>query len=233
MKKILAILILSILTIPVFAQDAFKRTKFFNIGYVNSTLTPEFEKGMEGNYGFSMSLGNRYWLHKQPIAGILKFGLDAIWFDANYVNLKTESSDGNYYYDDDEGMFDEINTGSHQIEIGLGVGPSVTVAPFANNSNQLKDLRASLFFHVVPSFSGVLMNNDGDLKLNYGIVPFLKFGGCINWKALSFFAEGRWGSANYKMASANDEIEEDGDVISFDKWSMKTSSVRFGIGISF
>lgn len=224
---------------PAIAQDAFKRTKFFNIGYVHSTLTPENEKSMEGNYGYSMSLGNRYWLHKQPIAGILKFGLDAIWFDTNYVNLKTESSDGNYYddddYFDDEGMFNEINTGSHQIEFGLGIGPSITVAPFAQKSTQIKDLRASLFFHAVPSFSGILMDNDGDLKLNYGFVPFLKFGGCINWKALSFFAEGRWGSANYKMASANDDVEdiEDGDMIRFDKWSLSTSSVRIGIGISF
>ncbi len=143
-------------------------------------------------------------------------------------------NDKGYGYDDDE-IFDEINTGSHQIEIGLGVGPSVTVAPFAQMSNQLKNLRASLYFHVVPSFSGVLMDNgDGDMKLNYGFVPFLKFGGCINWKALSIFAEGRWGSANYKMASTADVEDPDTDeIISFDKWSMKTSSVRFGIGISF
>lgn len=259
MKKILVILMLSILTVPAFAQDAFKRTKFFNIGYVNSTLTPEKEKGMKGNYGFSMSLGNRYWLNKQPIAGILKIGIDAIWFDANYVNLKTKSSNGNrnHSYDDilgdydlgdyaddlgdysdyldDEEIFDEINTGSHQIEIGLGVGPSITVAPFAQKSGPINDLRATLFFHVVPSFSGVLMNTDGDLKLNYGFVPFLKFGGCINWKALSFFVEGRWGSANYKLASANTDVEdlEDGEIVSFDKWSLSTSSVRFGIGLSF
>ncbi len=226
---------------PAFSQDAFKRSKFFNIGYVNSTLTPEDEEGLQGNYGFSLSLGNRYWLNKKPIAGILKIGIDAIWFDANYVNLKTKSYDDydydydyDYGYDDDE-IFDEINTGSHQIEIGLGVGPSVTVAPFAQMSNQLKNLRASLYFHVVPSFSGVLMDNgDGDMKLNYGFVPFLKFGGCINWKALSIFAEGRWGSANYKMASTADVEDPDTDeIISFDKWSMKTSSVRFGIGISF
>lgn len=241
MKKIITILLLTVLAMPAFSQDAFKRSKFFNIGYVNSTLTPEDEEGLQGNYGFSLSLGNRYWLNKKPIAGILKIGIDAIWFDANYVNLKTKSYDDydyNYDYDygyDDDEIFDEINTGSHQIEIGLGVGPSVTIAPFAQMSNQLKNLRASLYFHVVPSFSGVLMDNgDGDMKLNYGFVPFLKFGGCINWKALSIFAEGRWGSANYKMASTADVEDPDTDeIISFDKWSMKTSSVRFGIGISF
>ncbi|MDE6697341.1 MAG: hypothetical protein K2K25_10725 [Muribaculaceae bacterium] len=236
MKKLLIVLLLAVLTMPAFSQDAFKRSKFFNIGYVNSTLTPEDEEGLQGNYGFSLSLGNRYWLNKKPIAGMMKIAIDAIWFDANYVNLKTKSYDNDYDYgyDDDE-IFDEINTGSHQIELGLGVGPSITVAPFAMASNQLKNLRASLFFHVVPSFSGVLMDNgDGDLKLNYGFVPFLKFGGCINWKALSIFAEGRWGSANYKMASTSDiEDPETDDIISFDKWSMKTSSVRFGIGISF
>lgn len=246
MKKTLVILLLCMLSMPAIAQDAFKRTKFLNLGYVSSTLTPKDGAAWKGNYGFSFTTGNRYWLNKQPIAGILKFGLDALWFDINYVNLKTVTDeyddddwktrygyDDDYDYDDDDSPFSEFNTGSHQLELGLGVGPSVTVAPFATKSSQLKDLRASLYFHVVPSVSLILMNEGDDLKVNYGFVPFVKFGGCLNWKALSFWAEGRWGSANYKMASAEDEENEDGDMIKFDKWSMSTSSVRVGIGLSF
>ena len=231
MQKLLLVLLLSVFTMPAFSQDAFKRTKFLNFGYVTSTLTPEDEEGLDSNYGFSFTTGNRYWLHKKPIAGILKFGIDALWFDANYVSLKTKSYD--YGYDDDE-VFDEINTGSHQVELGVGVGPSITVAPFAKSSNQLQQLRASLYCHVVPSFSMILMNDGEEINFNYGFVPFVKFGGCLNWKALSFWAEGRWGSANYKLAlSSEEEDYETGDSTTFDRWSMSTSSIRIGIGLSF
>lgn len=258
MKKILALFLLALISMPALnAQNPFKRTKFFNIGYVNSTLTPENELPMEGNYGAFLSLGNRYWLHKQPIAGMVKIGLDAIWGDINYVNLKPNNSDGNKVIDSNdpededyelEGPFSEINTGSHQLEFAMGIGPAISVAPFINMGNQLSELRGSLYCHFLPSFSMILMNQNDDLKFNYGFVPFISFGGSINWKALTFFAEGRWGSANYKMASADDLEDtidsigsEDyegalgsvGNMLQFDKWSMKTSSVRFGIGITF
>lgn len=232
---------------PDYSQSAFKRTKFVNFGYVSSTIKPENSPKWGSNYGFSFSNGNRYWLHKTPIAGMIKFALDATWIDITYTNLKVMTWEEEYggstrygyddYYDDDD-EFSEINIGSHQLEIGLGIGPSVTIAPFTAAQNQLKDLRGTLYFHCIPSFSGIFMDQGDGMKLNYGIVPFLKFGGCINWKALSFWVEGRWGSANYNLASAGDEDEDYDDEdyepgIRTDKWSIKTSSVRFGIGISF
>ena len=69
-------------------KSIWRRTKFFNIAYTNSTLKLEDAVDKKGKFGVGISMGNTYFLHRRPLAGMVKFGLDAVWMDINYVNYE-------------------------------------------------------------------------------------------------------------------------------------------------
>lgn len=83
----------------------------------------------------------------------------------------------------------------------------------------------------MPSFSALIISEDGEHRLNSAFVPFYTFGIQLQWKALAFFCEGRWGSANYKIDGLNDD--NDWDEYYSDKVSCRNSGLRAGIGICF
>lgn len=64
-----------------------KRAKYFNIGYItNQTLTDKVDAEAEwkSDFGVSLAFGKTYYLHKKPLLNMIKFGIDATWFDISY-----------------------------------------------------------------------------------------------------------------------------------------------------
>lgn len=234
-------------------NDIWKRHKTFDLAYISSSWDRKGYENLPSNYGFGLRLGNTYWVHKKPIAGMIKIGIDAVWMDLNYVNLKSTSKGsqvkpGDYIpnpdlgegLDDilpgiDTGLEDEYDLGSlgsHMLEFNMGVGPSIHVAPLSFLDNQAKYLRASLYCHFSPSFSAVLCQSksnagEEDTQFNYAFVPYVTFGGSISWKALRIFCEGRWGSANYNMGKIDGEEIVNGTV------ACKSNMVRVGFGLTY
>lgn len=206
------------------------RKKYFNIGYVNQTLTHEEIQGLEwkSDYGFSLSFGRTYYLHKKPLFKMLKFGLDLTIPDITYVKYSSptffqEEQTGN---NEDE---DIVDLGMHQIDLGIHIGPSITLNP-------IDHLKISTYFHFAPSASVVILDDE----VNTQYVSFLTFGGAIAYKAISLGIEGRWGSANYKSLSVSDEkdyteeeYEDVDNIFSSDKNKLKTKSVRFYLSFRF
>lgn len=202
------------------------RAKYFNISYVNQKLIfKDFDvPDLKNDFGVALSWGKTYYLHKKPLLGMLKFGLDWSWVDLNYAKY-TIVEPG---YEGPEGQHYESNeTGGHQLEYGMQFGPSVTINP-------IQDLKVSLYFRLTPSFSGMYMS-DG---FNYNYATFYNFGGAIAWRVISLGVEGRWGSAKYNefAPEVTDEGFLEGDS-SYEegpsKTKLKTSSVRFYIGFRF
>ena len=79
-------------------------------------------------------------------------------------------------------------------------------------------------------------------EVNVQFVPNFAFGGSIAWKVISVGFEGRWGKANYKSFSVDDEAVdgwEDGsdanldDVLKQDKNRLKTKFFRFYLAFRF
>lgn len=223
-------------------KSIWHRTKFFNIAYTNSTLKLENTENKKGKFGIGINMGNTYFLHRRPLAGMVKFGLDAVWTDINYVNYEKGNfkidfsginGDG---YDDFEDFDSDIdspvegNLGWHKLDIGIGVGPSVHVAPFSSFSNGLEHLRAQLYFHFTPSMSILLTSDDDETNAHYGFSPVFNFGGAISYKMIAVGLEGRWCSAKYSKLDF--EGEEEGDeweaapVKGDGKTKFKTSSLR-------
>lgn len=223
------------------------RQKTFKIGFLNNTWTPEAVNGAElgefkPNYGFSLGLTKTYLLHSKPIAGCLKFGLEVSWFDISYTNYKAnpdwskyfaqDNPFGSYLDPDFEPDIEIPNLGSHQLDAGVGIGISANVTPFFwSESSNLRAIRAKLYGNFLPSFSAVIISEEDDTRWNTAFVPYYTIGGQLQWKALAFFVEGRWGSANYKLGGI--DIDETDSKSHFDKVSCKNSGVRFGIGLCF
>lgn len=214
-----------------------KRAKYFNIGYIaNQTLTDKLDADAKwkSDFGASLTFGKTYYLHKKPLLNMIKFGIDATWADLSYVKYSepdefaddsgnNPSYNSNSYYDDEE---EESDFGIHQIDVAMHVGPSVTVNPVG-------DLKVALYFHYVPTYSMVLIDD----TFGHGFVSNFAFGASIAYKAISFGIENRWASkATYNGLSFDDDEDYDynydgnnpnvDDFIKSDKLKMKSKSFR-------
>lgn len=129
-----------------------KKKKYNRISYNHTLFVPLF---VDEPYPVKMSIGldsgRNIYLHKKPLAGIIKFGID-VGMDINYtmLDLKIDTSDyegpsgylGSAPAEDSEEML--MIQGGYYATVGLAVGPSVTVNP-------VDKLRLCGYFHVVPS----------------------------------------------------------------------------------
>lgn len=216
------------------------RAKYFNIGYVKQNLseTGGDEFKLKSEFGASMSWGHTYYLHKKPLLGMIKFGLDASWVDmsfAKYSTINLENSlgtrsiwDGNDYDEDedyDEDLDLDLKLGYYQLEIGMSVGPSVTVNP-------IDHLKVNAYFHFTPSASMIFL--DDNISTSYA--SFFNVGAAVSYKFISIGVEKRWGSANYNSLSLDEfDSEEDleTDLFLSSKKKMKTSGLRAYISFRY
>lgn len=268
-------------------EKVWKRRKWMTLGTGKTNLDiedPEYGTlGYSSQAAFSFSFGKTYYLHRKPIAKMIKVGLDVTWLDLNYArykkgkglkfNMPSEGDfddylgglPGNGGYDDDYDYpdYDEedllnIDLGMHQVEAGVGIGPSVTVTPFRPlNISALNYVKLAAYFHWMPSYSGVIRTRDAEpvwndmanafeeaeseTVVNHGFCNFFRFGLSLSWKALTIGYEHRWGSAKYNTEGFSDSDfsgdgfgggaseDYDGDV----KMKHSTKSNRFFIGFRF
>ena len=222
------------------------RAKYFNIYYVNQSISQEDIDGTwKNDFGVAMAMGKTFYLHKKPILGMIKFGIDWSYFDLNFAkytdnwgffNGEGEYGYDNYYYDYGYGYTDDSYYGLepediYQAEIGTAIGVSVTVNPYDH-------IKAAGYFRVVPSYS--MLYAAEDFSGSYG--TFFLAGGSVAYKAISLGIEARWGKAKYDSMFNLDDIDEIDESMSTDdifegnydgssKW--KTGSMRFYISFRF
>ena len=217
-----------------------KRAKYFNIGYItNQTLTDKVDAEAEwkSDFGVSLTFGKTYYLHKKPLLNMIKFGIDATWFELSYAKYsepdayandgaytRAYGDYGGYDYDDEE----DIDLGIHQIDASMHVGPSITVNPIG-------DLKVAAYFHYVPTYSMLVIDD----SFGHGYVSNFAFGASVAYKAISFGIEHRWAKkATYNGLSFDDEgidYEDPAfdDVIQSDKWKMKSKSFRIFLSFRY
>lgn len=220
-----------------------KRAKYLNISYItNQKLTAE-ESGEEwkSKFGMAITWGKTFYLHKKPLFRMLKFGLDWNWSEVSYANYKShpenlnsESSTGplpadrsmeweedwNEEYEEDEEDFEGF--GMHQIDIGMAIGPSITINP-------VDHLKIGTYFHFIPTFSGVILNDE----FNSGYVSNFSFGAAVAYKVISLGFETRWGKGKYKNSLYEEDEKEEYEESSNEKIKLKTNSFRVYISFRF
>lgn len=214
-------------------DDVWGRRKYFNIGYNTTTLksdkavaigTGDNEKlDFEKDWGLGLELGTSYKLHK-PISNMVGIGLDYTWFDLNLNHFKAE--DGATYNSGDliSNDGDSYNympwkaLEKYEVNYGMMLGPSVTVAPFTTmSSNALHYIKFQLYYHLGYRFSALFFKNDEKKDVNsdreededmndnfkgeWGTGFYTKFGFNVSWKFIGLGYEHSSGGIKYKPFS--------------------------------
>lgn len=181
-----------------------QRNKYIDIGFATSTMEQDNFPKLKSNYGVSFTAGKTFYLHQQPIANCLRFGIDATWFDINYTNYKIEhiTYRGTDKYD------------YHQGEVSMHVGPSLTITP-------VKNLNIVGYFRYAPTFSGLYANDE--FSGNYA--SMFVGGASLSYGVIGLGIESRFGNSKYK-AFCFDKDSNDADKV-------KTTFSGFRAYISF
>ena len=124
MKKVLLLFLLSLHIVGIHAQDNKEWRKKF----------------------IAFTVGRTFYLHK-PIANMLRFGIDATWFDLNYTNYDIEHIT---YWETNKYQY-------HQGEVSMQVGPSLTFEP-------IKKLSVHAYFKYAPTFAVLYTGNENILR---------------------------------------------------------------------
>lgn len=162
------------------------RKKYINLSFTNMKMTQDGFPELKSNYGAAFTVGRTFYLHKKPIAGILRLGIDATWFDINYTNYKIKHIT----------YWDTENYEYHQADICMHVGPSITVNPVGK-------LNIHGYFRYVPTFSGLYM--DDAFYGNYA--SLFVWGGAISYGVIGLGIESRFGDCDYKEFGSDSEDE--------------------------
>lgn len=175
------------------------RKKYFNLNFINTKKIQNGDFDLKSNYGASFTIGRTFFLHKKPIANMIKFGIDATWFEMNYTNYQIK------YIGYDEESYDF----EYQGEISMHVGPSITIQPINN-------LNVHCYFRYAPSLSILYSGN-----IYYNYATFFVGGVSAYYRFIGLGIESRFGNCNYKEFGGEDASEEFGEEMPSNKAKFK------------
>lgn len=215
-KTVFLTLLLALFVSKAYALDPDEcgnaRGKFTNLSFVYNHLDQEGYPKLHSDKGFAFTKGNTYYLHR-PIAGCLRFGIDAAWMDLSYDNFKVEERL--------IGTQETVNSFDiHHIDMGMQVGLSATV-------NLFKRFQANVYFRYNPSL--VLMYNNDELQ--GGFANLYNTGVCATYGRVGLGIEARFGSSKMNSYFANeyddyDDVNDWTDIIGSRKLTTKFSGLR-------
>ncbi|MDE6269969.1 MAG: hypothetical protein K2M12_03825 [Muribaculaceae bacterium] len=182
-------------------SDIWKYKRKFMIGFTDGTLDQKKRFGGEisGRWGVSIVSGRNIYLHRKPIGGFLKFGLN-IDANLNYVNFaKGSGKFSDILHPGDNDDMGTASLGRHYFTAGMAVGPTASFAPFYSSANRkLAALIFRPYFHVVPSFATYIISEDEETELHNAFALWCSAGLEIQWKHLIVGFEWKGSTAKYK-----------------------------------
>lgn len=227
--------------------------RFLRLGYASVQTGDGLNPVEKNKYGFFLTKGTSYIFPKQPIAGLLKVGVDAVWFDMQFSKYQSpyknsvwtsefEYDDSDDYEDDyDEGfpgldMLNKLydNVGHMSMSVGMGIGPVVTVAPFAlSNVNIMKPLKASVYFHYSPTFGMYARMDGGDVEMATGFCNMMDFGFNLTYRAIGVGVEGRWGNGKFKPIDFESLFDNGGESLGSSRYKRSFANTRVYLQFRF
>lgn len=226
--------------------------RFTRLGYSwsNSTGNGITE---DGKFSFFLTKGTTYYFPKTPIAKMLKIGVDAVWFDAQVTKYKSIASAGSAVssvldgidgvdeeikdqagevFDEvtDEVGFDPNKIGTWGLSLAMGIGPNVSIAPFAlTDIKIMQPLRLSVYFHYSPSVMLYMKSQNDDMEISTAFVNMMNFGLNLQYRKIALGYESRWGNGKFKPISFSDEDGEAGS----NKYTRRFSNNRLYVQFTF
>lgn len=222
--------------------DVWGRRGYFNFSYNTTKLSPKgnypngldngFVGELKSNWGASIQYGRSYRLHKKPIGNVALFNIDYTGIDLN-VNHFEAIGNGTYKYNSsikhtetEDGKASEYynlpwNMEKYEVNYGMTLGPSLTLAPFnLLSGNGLHYIKFNVFYHIGYNISMIYSPNDkkldenqsgedfqameSNLKMAWGHGMIQSFGINLSWKAIGIAYEHRTGKIKYKAMNTSD-----------------------------
>ena len=222
--------------------DVWGRRGYFNFSYNTTKLSPKgtYRNGLDNgpvgelksNWGASIQYGRSYRLHKKPISNVALFNIDYTGIDLN-VNHFEAIGNGTYKYnssikhteneDGKDSKYYDLpwNMEKYEVNYGMTLGPSLTLAPFnLLSGNGLHYIKFNVFYHIGYNISMIYSPNDkkldenqsgedfqameSNLKMAWGHGMMQSFGFNISWKAIGIGFEHRSSTIKYKAVNTKD-----------------------------
>lgn len=210
-------------------KELWERSSWFNISYSKQKINSElYRSELKPDYAVGITYGKTYYLHKKPLANMLRFALNWSYIDLNMAQYSVPYSDridgdesflieegestpfqtkslgdaGQYDYGED--IYGEDEEGSessssqYKMELGMQIGPAIIVNPVSH-------LMIQAYFHYAPTFSMLL---DDDFNFYNKYASFFNSGVCISYKAIGVGVEARWGTTTYSQEVYNIQTED-------------------------
>lgn len=220
-------------------QKIWGKGRYFRLGYALSQTSDGINPVEKSDFSFFLTKGTSYLFPSKPIAGLLKIGVDVIWGDIQFSKYK-DTDDGEWTYDmstsdsDDEDYGFNMNLGHMALTAGMGIGPNVTVAPFAkSNVKGLQYLKASLYFHYKPTYGMYFCSLDDDIELSTAFCNMFDFGGNITYRKIAIGIEGHWGNGKFKPLDFDSLLGEGEESLGTNKYKRKFASTRLYLQFTF
>ena len=207
------------------------RSKYFNIYYGKQDLEIKGEEPVkfDADIHAGFGVGKTFYLHKKPLANLIKFGLDWTYFQIDYSKYTyTEIYESSYPYPGGsyQPVYEEEKTDMHKGEVGMQFGPSITINP-------VNYLKVNAYFRYAPSAS--IFYDGDDVSVAYG--SHFVSGFAVSYKVISLGMEGRWGESKFDSFIADSDdypsygpgYEEESSV----KSKFKNSGLRFYLSFRF
>ena len=216
-------------------RKIWKRGKYFNFIYGKEDLEIKSDEPLKlkADIHAGLGIGKTFYLHKKPIAKMIKFGLDWTYFQVDYSKYTYTDIFEGYYpsYGDNssQSYYDTEDIDMHKAEVGMQIGPSITINP-------VDFLKLSAYFRYAPSAS---IFYDGD-EVSSGFGSHFVSGFAVSYKVISLGLEGRWGQSKLESMFSISDIEDSYDDPNYGmdeepakKSKFKTSGLRFYLSFRF
>jgi hypothetical protein len=192
-----------------------------------------------------LQFGKTTYFHSKPLWDMVKIGLDWSFVDFSYSKLKlktaqslengasTSGSNSTGGFDDIESDDPNISIGSlasqfginlgmHKFEYGWHFGPKISVNPW-------NYLIVSAYFHVMPTVSGILENDN--FSFGWGIG--MSAGVSVAYKVISVGFEGLWCSTKYTQVDFDEEESDYGNLFNTKSFKLKQTAPRLYVELRF
>lgn len=230
-------------------KELWDRRAWFNVAYspqkINSDL---YRPELKADYAVGITWGRSYYLHKKPLANMVRFALNWSFFDLNiaqysalyssrvdegdddlssgglasasyYPSARTDDFTGNEGDDYWEEDYEEVASNQYKMEVGMQIGPAVIVNPISH-------LMIQAYFHYAPTYSILL---DEDMNYYGGYASFFNTGVALSYKAIGLGIEARWGNTTYSQEVYNAAIDD----YEYQDMNWKTKGMRVYLSFRF
>jgi hypothetical protein len=241
MKKIIALLFAIVAFCGAQAESneskaIWGKGRYTNIGYTFSQTAAENQPIDKSQFSGFIRKGASYLFPGHALGNVVKIGFDINWFEVSTSKYKSTDVISSNWDDEafEDGESELLNIGRWNIMLGaFGIGPNVTVAPFASLNNGARFLKASIYFHYQPTMGAYLVSESGETDISYAYCHMWQFGGKITWKNFGIGIEGYWGKGKFNRLALDEDEDENISFNTSDKVNRKFANTRLYLNFSF